>query len=162
MRRALIALVAIVLVTTGVAVATPVPVLAMRGSDRQYVAELREGAELFYEYQQSIYEATVIEYFVREGERLRLRKVLSPDIRAIEYFRWDTPIVREGDYYVGEPPPTLVAELVIRVTPAGQQLITGVDGGRTLPLLHWFGEDVVHLTPGRASLVRTLAQGLRR
>jgi hypothetical protein len=161
-RRALVALGALVLLATGVAVATPVPVLAVRDGDRQYLALLGNGDELIYSYRQSIYGVTVSEHFVRDGERLRLRRVFSQDIRAIEYFRWDTPINSDGGDYVAEAPPTVVPELHIRITSAGEQRLLGLDGDWRLYLLDWFGENAVRVRVEQASLLHAVLQGLHR
>ena len=151
-----------VLIATGVALATPVSVLAVREDDHQYLAELRDGDEMQYSYRQSIYDVTVTEHFKREGDRLRLLRVFSQDIRAIEYFRWDTPIRTEEGHYVADAPPTVVPELVIRITPAGQQRLHPLRADWRVTLLDWFGEGVVHVRPERTSLLLALAQGLQR
>jgi hypothetical protein len=88
--------IAIVLVT-GVALATPVPVLTVSGDEREMLARLDDGAALTYSYRQSIYQVPVHEDFVRAGDRIELLRVRSADIRSIEYFRWDGDIVKGAD-----------------------------------------------------------------
>jgi hypothetical protein len=155
MRRALPALATIAIVVTGVAVATPVPVLTMRDDRRELVAPLENGERLEYSYEQSIYVVPVVEEFERAGDRLDLLRVRSPDIRALEYFRWDGEIRRGADgLYVQDAPPSDVAELVIRITPGRHQTLRTPRWTRDLDAI--FGESVVHVRAERRPLIATL------
>ncbi len=127
---------------TGVALATPVPVLATGDGAREVLAPLDEGEALTYSYRQSIYDVPVYEEFVRRGDAIDLLRVRSPDIRSIEYFRWDGDIVQGADgLWAEDAPPSEHAELVIRIAPLGQQRLTSAHW--SYELLPLFGETVV-------------------
>jgi hypothetical protein len=130
-------------VLTGVALATPVAVLRVDPDGRLYA--LADGERYEYSYQQSIYQVPVIEEHVRDGDTLRIVRVRSRDLRAVEYFRWDGQIRREGDEFVQDAPPNHVAALAIRVTTEGAQRIRGARFDLSLRSL--FGETVVTLAP---------------
>lgn len=158
MRRALIALVALGFLGTGVAAAILVPVLSVADGEQQYRFLLSDGGRLSYSYRQSIYGVTVVEDFVRHGDRLELRRVSATDIRAIEYFRWDTPIHGVDGSYATEPPATSVSDLVIRITPGGEQRLAS--DAWTIVLRDRFGDTIVHVTLERAALLTSLVRGL--
>ena len=129
-------------IVTGVALATPVPVLSMTDGQRVVVAPLDDGDALTYSYRQSIYEVAVYEEFVRRGDVLELLRVRSSDIRSLEYFRWDGDIVQGADgVWVEDAPPSEHAELVIRIAPLGRQRIA--TSRWSYDLLPEFGETVV-------------------
>ncbi len=155
MRRALLALVGAAIVVTGVAVATPVAVLTMRDDRRELVAPLDDREPLEYSYEQSIYLAPVFEEFERAGDRLDLLRVRSPDIRALEYFRWDGEIRQGADgLYVQDAPPSDVTELVIRITPGRRQTLRTPRWTRDLDAT--FGDAVVRVRAERRPLIVTL------
>ena len=131
------------LVSTGVALATPVAVLRVDPGGLLYA--LDDGAHYEYSYQQSIYQVPVIEEHVRVGDTLRIVRVRSRDLRAVEYFRWDGEIRRDGDEFVQDAPPNHVAALTIRVTADGAQRLRGA--GFDVSLRAQFGEFVVTVTP---------------
>jgi hypothetical protein len=95
----------------------------------------------------------VVEEHVRDGDTLRILRVRSRDLRAVEYFRWDGQIRREGDQFVQDAPPKGVSALRIRITTEGTQRLRG--SGFDILLRADFGEIVVTLTP--ASAPRLLA-----
>jgi hypothetical protein len=133
---------ALLLLLTGAALAAPVPVLAMGDGTHEFVASLDEGEALTYSYRQSIYDVPVYEEFVRHGDVIDLLRVRSPDIRSIEYFRWDGDPVQEPDgLWYQDAPPSEHAELVIRIAPLGQQRMTTPRW--SYELLPLFGETVV-------------------
>jgi hypothetical protein len=138
-----VALVVVVVVLTGVALATPVAVLRVDPGGRLYA--LADGVRYEYSYQQSIYVVPVIEEHVRDGDTLRIVRVRSRDLRAVEYFRWDGKIRREGDEFVQDAPPNRVSSLSIRVTTEGTQRLRGA--GFDILLRAEFGEVVVSVTP---------------
>ena len=115
------------------------------------VAPLDAGDTLIYSYRQSIYDVPVYEEFLRRDYTLDLLRVRSPDIRSIEYFRWDGDIVQAADgLWVEDAPPSEHPELVIRIAPLGQQRIASERW--VYDLLPQFGESVVtvrveHLAP---------------
>jgi hypothetical protein len=131
------------LVLTGVLLATPVAVLGVDPGGRIY--ELEDGAHYLYSYQQSIYQVPVIEEHVRVGDTLHVVRARSRDLRAVEYFRWDGQIRRDGDEFVQDAPPNHVTSLAIAVTREGAQRLQGK--GFDLTLRAEFGETVVTLTP---------------
>jgi hypothetical protein len=140
------ALALVLAVLTGVAMATPVAVLRVDPGGRLY--PLGDGATYTYSYQQSIYQVPVIEEHVRSGDTLRIVRVRSRDRRAVEYFRWDGEIRREGDEFVQDAPPNAQPELRIRITREGTQWLRG--HGMAVPLRDVFGESVVTVTPAYA------------
>jgi len=138
-----IALGIVIVVLTGVALATPVAVLRVDPGGRVY--PLADGERYEYSYQQSIYQVPVIEEHVREGDTLRIVRVRSRDLKAVEYFRWDGPIRREGDEFVQDAPPNHVGALTIRITTEGMQRLRGP--GFDLSLRSQFGEAIASMTP---------------
>ena len=135
---------AIVIVTlTGVAFATPVAVLRIDPGGRVY--PLADGERYDYSYQQSIYQVPVIEEHIRAGDTLQIVRVRSRDLRAVEYFRWDGRIRRDGDEFVQDAPPNHVGALTIRITHEGTQRLHGADFD--LSLRTQFDEIVVTVTP---------------
>ena len=155
MRRGLIALLGALMVVTGVALATPVPVLTASNGTAECIGPLDDGEAMRYSYRQSIYEVPVWEEFKRDGDRLELVRVRSQDVRSIEYFRWDDPIVQESDgWWTSAAPPSDSSELVIRIAPLGQQRITTARW--TCDMLARFGETVVTVRAGSRPLGLTL------
>lgn len=144
---------ALVLLTTGVALATPVPVLSITDGRSILVAPLDDGDALTYSYRQSIYGVPVYEEFERRGDVLELLRVRSSDIRSIEYFRWDVDIRQGADgLWSAEAPPSEHAELVIRIAPLGQQRIATARWA--YDLLPRFGETVVTVRVERLAPLR--------
>jgi hypothetical protein len=139
-------------VLTGVALATPVAVLRVDPGGRLYA--LADGAHYEYSYQQSIYQVAVVEEDVRSGDTLRILRVRSGDLRAVEYFRWDGQIRREGDEFVQDAPPNQVTTIAIAVTRDGAQRLRGP--GFDLVLRADFGETVVTLAPTHVPRLLTL------
>jgi hypothetical protein len=132
-----------IVVLTGVAVATPVAVLRLDPGG--YLVELADGERYEYSYQQSIYQVTVVEEHVRAGDLLRVVRVRSRDLRAVEYFRWDGQVRREGDDFVQDAPPNQVSALTIRITHEGEQRLRGAHFD--ISLRDAFGETVVAIRP---------------
>ena len=155
MRRGLIALLGALILLTGVALATPVPVLTVGDGATEFIGPLDDGEAMRYSYRQSIYDAAVWEEFRREGDRVELLRVRSKDVRSIEYFRWDSPIVQEQDgWWTSDAPPSDTSELVIRIAPLGQQRI--VTARWTCDMLARFGETVVRVRADRRPFLVTL------
>ncbi len=146
-----IALGIVIVALTGVVLATPVAVLRVDGvavlrvDGGSHLYALADGERYEYSYQQSIYQVPVIEEHVREGDALRIVRVRSRDLRAVEYFRWEGQIRREGDEFVQDAPPNHVAALTIRITTEGAQRLRGT--GFDVSLRAEFGETVVTVTP---------------
>jgi hypothetical protein len=136
--------------------ATPVPVLAIDDGQHEVVARLDDGEAVTYAYRQSIYDVAVQEEFVRAGDALDMRLVRSPDIRSIEYFRWDGKIVQreDGTWAEAAPPPSTHPELVIRITALGQQRL--FSSAWSIVLRDLFGESVVTVRAGRRPLALVL------
>jgi hypothetical protein len=154
--RALLALALLIL--TGVALATPVPVLAISGNGVDVLRRLDEGEALTYSYRQSIYDVPVREEFVRRGDVIELLRVRSPDIRSIEYFRWDGDILQdEHGEWVEDAPASEHPELVIRITALGQQRIATPRW--SVDLRERFGESLVTLRVGRRPLALAVLGG---
>ena len=161
-RTWLVALAGAIVIVTGVALAAPVPVLSMSDGERAIVAPLDDGDALTYSYRQSVYEVPVYEEFIRRGDVLELLRVRSPDIRSIEYFRWDDGDIVQGadGLWVEEAPPSEHAELVIRIAPLGQQRI--VTARWTYDLLPQFGETVVTVRVERLAPIEELRRAIAR
>ncbi len=159
--RWLVALAGAIVIATGVALATPVRVLSFSNGSREVLAPLDEGEALTYSYRQSIYEVPVYEEFIRHGDAIDLLRVRSPDIRSIEYFRWeDGRIVQGSDgLWSEDAPPSAHEELVIRIAPLGQQRMTTPRW--SLELLPFFGETVVTVRVERRPFALTLAEAAR-
>jgi len=116
---------------------------------------LDDGEAMRYSYRQSIYDVPVWEEFKRDGDRIELLRVRSQDIRSIEYFRWDDPIVQAPDgWWTSAAPPSDASELVIRIAPLGQQRITTARW--SCDMLARFGETVVTVRTDRRPLGLTL------
>lgn len=124
-RAALTALVLGVIVTAGAAAAAPADLLRATDGRRECVAPLADGAGFHYRYIQSMYEKPVVEDLERRGDRIAVLRIHSSELRAIEYYRWDTPIRRDGDGYVQDAPGYDTDKLVIRVSPPYAQRIDG-------------------------------------
>jgi hypothetical protein len=102
----------------------------------------------------------VHEEFVRSGDVIDLRRVRSPDIRSVEYFRWDGDIVRDADgNWVEAAPPSHHRELTIRVTELGHQRIASPRW--SVVLRDRFGESVVTVSVGYRPLALLLLRGGR-
>jgi len=144
--NALVALVAAVVTAAGVALAIPVSVLTVSDGTTEFVRPLDPAEPLQYSYRQSIYEVTVFEELAREGSDLRIERVRSSDIRSIEYFGWRGEPSRSEDGLWSEDSPRSVAadrELVIRITPAGEQAFS--TSRWRVVLKPEFGETVVRV-----------------
>jgi len=151
----LIALVGALTLVTGVALATPVPVLTASNGTAECMGPLDDGEAMRYSYRQSIYDVPVWEEFKRDGDRIELLRIRSTDIRSIEYFRWDDPIIQESDgWWASAAPPGDSSELVIRIAPLGQQRITTARW--SCDMLARFGETVVTVRADRRPLGLTL------
>jgi len=156
--RALAALVFVVVVT-GVALATPVPMLAVTDGVTSRAVWLDDGERYRYSYVNSVYEAPVEERHLRSNDRLRITSVRSPDIRAVEYFHWEGEPHRVGDAWEQDAPRNETRRLTIRVTPRSQQRLAGdrwsIDLGTA------FTEDVIQVTADRLPILTALMRGWR-
>jgi len=145
------------LIITGVALATPVPVLALGDGSHEVVAGLDEGEALTYSYRQSIYGVLVYEEFVRHGDAIDLLRVRSPDIRSIEYFHWDGDPSKDADgLWAQDAPRSEHAELVVRIAPQGQQKLTTLRW--SYALLPLFGETVVTIRVAHRPFALTVVE----
>src|SRR5439155_3632075 len=96
-RAALTALALGLLVTTGAVAVAPVSVIRATDGARECAAALGDGAMFHYRYIQSMYEKPVVEDLVARGRDIAVLRIHSTELRAVEYYRWDTPIRKEGD-----------------------------------------------------------------
>ena len=124
-RAALTALALGLLVTTGAVAAAPVSVIRATDGARECAAALGDGATFHYRYIQSMYEKPVVEDLVARGRDIAVLRIHSTELRAVEYYRWDTPIRKEGDTFVQESPGYATPRLAIRVSPPYAQRIDG-------------------------------------
>lgn len=147
---------AAVLVLTGVALATPVPVVRLEGDDGRTVIRL-EGPEFRYHYIHSVYRAPTTELLRVEGREIRLVSVYSDDRRVIELLRWPGEPRREGHVYAKDAPDTpdsRMEELRILTSRGARQRI--VVGEREVQLATTFGDGAVRVRPAvtnRAALL---------
>jgi hypothetical protein len=152
---------ALLLTVVGAAVLlTPlVPVLDFTDGQTAVGVVLTDGGRYTYAYVNSIYGAPVEEQHVRTGDQLRITSVRSADIRAVEYFRWDSRIAREGEWYQQSAPPNASYRLTIRITPPYHQVLSGP--GWTVDLAERFGDGIVEVAPTRLSILLVLLRGVR-
>jgi hypothetical protein len=128
-----------------VALASPVPVLTVSDGTTEFVRPLDRAELLQYSYRQSIYQVTVFEELAREGNDLRIQRVRSSDIRSVEYFGWKGEPAQTDGLWSEESPRSVAAdaELVIRITPAGEQALS--TSRWRMVLRPEFGETVVRV-----------------
>ena len=140
---ALVVLAAAIL--TGAALAAPVGVLEVSDGRARLVFPLDDGEALSYSYIQSVYNVEVVEEHERAGDLLQMDRVRSSDIKAIEYFRWTTPIRKTDDEFVASAPSYRVSEFVLRITAPNAQTLRTRAWSLDLPAR--FGETVVTVRP---------------
>ena len=150
---------ALFLLTVTGALLAPIPVLTLTDGRSQVVVSLSDGEPYVYSYVNSIYDAPVEERHLRVHDHLSITEVRSPDIRAVEYFRWDGRIRAAGGAYEQAAPPNQAGRLAIRVTPAYQQRLAGA--GWTVDLAGTFGDGVVQVSPERLPILVALLRGWR-
>ena len=145
----------------GVALATPVSVLTVSDGVTEFVGSLTRGESLQYSYRQSIYQVIVFEELAREENGLRIQRVRSSDIRSVEYFGWKGEPARSDGLWTEESPRTVAAdsELVIRITPAGEQALS--TSRWRVDLRPRFGETVVRVRAEDRPWVVALIEGAR-
>jgi hypothetical protein len=132
-------------IATGAALAAPVGVLEVTNGHDAEVLPLADGEPLAYSYIQSVYNVQVVEEHERAGGLLRMDRVRSSDIKAVEYFRWPTPIRQDGAEFVANAPSYEVPGFVIRITAANAQTLRTAAWSLNLPAR--FGETVVTVRP---------------
>ena len=132
-------------IATGAALAAPVGVLEVTDGNTRVFRALDDGDPLSYSYIQSVYNVLVVEEHERAGGLLRMDRVRSSDIKAVEYFRWTTPIRQVDAQFVADAPSYEVPEFVIRITPPNAQTLRS--GAWSLDLPARFGESVVTVRP---------------
>lgn len=158
---AFVALGAAIATAAGVALATPVSVLTVSDGVSEFVGTLPRDAALQYSYRQSIYQVTVFEELAREGNGLRIQRVRSSDIRSLEYFGWKGEPAQSGGLWTEDSPRTVAVdpELVIRITPAGEQALSTARW--RVDLRPRFGETVVRVRAEDRPWVVALLEGAR-
>jgi len=159
--NALVALGAAIVTAAGVALATPVSVLTVSDGVSEFVGTLTRDEALQYSYRQSIYQVTVFEELAREGNDLRIQRVRSSDIRSVEYFGWKGEPQQSDGLWTEESPRTVAgeAQLVIRITPAGEQALS--TSRWRIVLKPRFGETVVRVHAEDRPWVVALLEGAR-
>ena len=145
----------------GVALATPVSVLTVSDGTNEFVGTLTREERLEYSYRQSIYQVTVFEELARDGNGLRIQRVRSSDIRSVEYFGWGGEPAQADGLWTEESPRTVAVdpELVIRITPAGEQAFS--TSRWRIALRPRFGETVVRVRAEDRPWVVALLEGAR-
>jgi hypothetical protein len=159
--NALVALGAAIVTAAGVALATPVSVLTVSDGTSEFVGALDREEALQYSYRQSIYQVTVLEELARDGTGLRIQRVRSRDIRSVEYFGWKGEPRQSDGLWTEESPATVGVdpELVIRITPAGEQALS-TSRWRVVLKPH-FGETVVRVHAEDRPWLVALLEGAR-
>ena len=132
-------------ILTGAALAAPVGVLEVSDGHARLTLPLDDGETLSYTYIQSVYNVEVIEEHERAGSLLQMDRARSSDIKAIEYFRWTTPIRQRGSEFVASAPSYAVPEFVIRITAPNEQTLRTRSWSLDLPAQ--FGETAVTVRP---------------
>jgi len=147
--------------TAGVALATPVSVLTVSDGTTEFVRRLDRAEALHYSYRQSIYQVTVVEELAREGNDLRIQRVRSSDIRSVEYFGWTGEPAQAQGLWSEDSPRSVAAdsELVIRITPAGEQALS--TSRWRVVLKPEFGETVVRVRAQDRPWLLALLEGAR-
>jgi hypothetical protein len=158
---AFVALGAAILTAAGVALATPVSVLTVSDGATEFVATLGREEALEYSYRQSIYQVTVFEELARDGTGLRIQRVRSTDIRSVEYFGWKGEPEQSDGLWTEKSPRGVAGdpELVIRITPAGEQTLS--TSRWRVDLRPRFGETVVRVRAEDRPWVIALLEGAR-
>ena len=158
---ALVALGAAILTAAGVALATPVSVLTVSDGATEFVGTFGREEPLQYSYRQSIYQVTVFEEIARDGTGLRIQRVRSSDLRSIEYFGWKGEPAQTDGLWTEESPRTVAVdpELVIRITPAGEQALS--TSRWRVDLRPRFGETVVRVRAEDRPWVIAVLEGAR-
>jgi hypothetical protein len=149
----------LVAAVVGLALAFPIPVLTIAQGSNQRTVWLADGDPFTYSYVNSVYNAPVDERQVRANDRLVVTSVRSPDIRALEYFRWDTPVASVDDAYLQTAPPNSADYLRIQVTPPYRQRLASQRWA--VDLAETFGDGVVLVTPQRLPALSALLGGWR-
>jgi len=126
---------------------------------RQVILPLGEEEPYTYSYINSIYNAAVEERHVRLDGKLHITGVASPDIRAVEYFRWPGEPGLVRDLYEQAAPPNDQQQLLIRVTPAYAQQLAGPHW--RVDLAQEFADGLVRVSPERLPLTGAIARGWR-
>lgn len=159
--NAFVALGAAIVTAAGVVLATPVSVLTVSDGTNEFVGTLTREERLEYSYRQSIYQVTVFEELSRDGTGLRIQRVRSSDIRSIEYFGWGGEPAQSDGLWTEESPRTVAAdpELVIRITPAGEQALS--TSRWRVALKPEFGETVVRVRAEDRPWIIALFEGAR-
>jgi hypothetical protein len=132
-------------ILVGAALAAPVGLLRVTDGRTIVLLPFEDGEALSYSYIQSVYNVEVIEEHERAGGFLRMDGVRSSDIKAIEYFRWSTPIQQRGNEFAASAPSYTVPEFVIRLTAPNAQTLRTRDW--SLDLVARFGDAVVTVRP---------------
>jgi hypothetical protein len=132
-------------IATGAVLAAPVGVLEVTDGHATVLRTLEDGDPLSYSYIQSVYNVLVVEEHERVGGLLRMDRVRSSDIKAVEYFRWTTPIRQVGAEFVADAPSYEVSEFILRITAPNAQTLRS--GSWSLDLPARFGETVVTVRP---------------
>jgi hypothetical protein len=140
-------------IASGSALSAPVGVLEVSDGRVTEIRGLEDGDPLTYSYIQSVYNVLVVEEHERAGGLLRMDRVRSSDFKAVEYFRWTTPIRQVDAEFEADAPAYEVPEFVIRVTGPNAQTLRGASWSLDLPSR--FGETVVTVRP--AWLPRVIA-----
>jgi len=152
----------VIVTSLGVALATPVAVLSVDDGMTEFVAALDRDESLTYSYRQSIYQVPVYEELTRAGTGLRIERVRSPDVRSVEYFGWKgEPAQERSGLWMEESPATVAMdpELVIRITPAGEQAFS--TSRWRLDLRPRFGETVVRVRAQDRPWLVAVLEGVR-
>jgi hypothetical protein len=123
------------------------------------VVPLAEDDAYTYSYINSIYNASVEERQSYRRGRLHIDGVASPDIRAVEYFRWDGEPRQASDRYEQAAPPNDQSQLLIRVTPQYRQRLSG--SRWAVDLGDRFGDALVRVVPERLPLAVAVLRGWR-
>ena len=148
-----------VLLLLAALLAIPVPTLTLTNGRTEIAERLDDGGTYLYSYVNSVYDAPVEELHVRRGDTLSITSASSPDIRAIEYYRWAGTPSYDGSVWQQRAPSNELERLTIRIVPRYSQRMTG--NGWSIDLAAAFGDDVVVVAPTREPIGLAMLRGWR-
>ena len=149
---------ALVAIVTAVALATPVPMLAVTDGVTSRAVWLDDGERYRYTYLSPIGQVAVEERHLRSNDRLRITSVRSSDVRAIEAFRWEGAPRRTGEVWEQDAPSNRARRITIQLTPGSLQRLSG---DRWTIDLGAFSERTVGISADRLPIFTALTRGWR-
>jgi hypothetical protein len=145
----------VLVLVAGAALAAPALVLEVRAGEREVLLPMRDTA-FAYTYRQSIYDSPVREHLRVAQGGIVIERASSPDLRALEYFRWPGEATAVSSGLVEWRAPALepLGHLSLAIVERGEQeLDTGV---RRIRLEDAIGTGSATVTPAYRPLAMWL------